>query len=54
MWHTREMPKQMDYKLNEVGLSQIEESIKKSEKGRVIKRATALAVPVSATAITSS
>jgi transposase len=42
MWHTRDMPKQIEYKLNEVELSQIEESIKKSEKGRVVKRATAL------------
>ena len=36
------MPKQIDYQLNENELSEIEESLQKSQKARVVKRATAL------------
>lgn len=36
------MPKQIDFELNEIELSIIEESLNKSERGRVVKRATAL------------
>lgn len=42
MWHTKDMPKQIDFELNEIELSIIEESLNKSERGRVVKRATAL------------
>jgi transposase len=42
MWHTREMPKQIDFKLNETELSIIEESLKQSGSARIVKRATAL------------
>ena len=36
------MPKQIDFTLNETELSTIEESLKKSESARVVKRATAI------------
>ena len=36
------MPKQIDYRLNETELSIIEESLKRSESTRVVKRATAI------------
>ena len=36
------MPKQIDFRLNDTELSTIEESLKRSESARVVKRATAL------------
>ena len=42
MWHTRGMPKKIDFTLNETELSTIEESLKQSGSARVVKRATAL------------
>lgn len=42
MWHTKDMPKQIDFTLNETELSTIEESLKRSKSARVVKRATAI------------
>lgn len=42
MWHTKGMPKQIDFRLDETELSIIEESLKRSASARVVKRATAM------------
>ena len=36
------MPKQIDFRLNDTELSTIEESLKRSESARIVKRATAI------------
>lgn len=42
MWHTKGMPKTIDFRLNDTELSQIEQVIKTSKSTRLVKRATGI------------